>query len=193
MTSHFVWITCRAAGTAALVLSSAAVGMGVLMSGRAAKGRGLELRVAHEALSFAVFALIALHVVALLDDSYFHPSIADLAIPFERDYREPYMAIGILGGWGTIVFGFSFYVRGRIGYARWKILHRFTALTWALGVVHALGEGTDGGEAWFIAVVAVTALPTVVLILVRLGDRRRPRARVELAARYLSRVRGIGW
>lgn len=174
ISSHLFWVTCRAAGIAALVLVSASVGVGVALSGRLAKGSGSDLRVAHEALSIAALAMIVLHVLTLLGDSYFHPSIADVAIPFERDYREPYMAIGIIGGWGTIVLGFSYYVRELIGIARWRILHRFTLLTWTLSVIHTLGEGSDGGAAWFIAVVVLTVLPTVFFILVRFANRPLP-------------------
>ncbi len=55
------------------------------------------------------------------------------------------MALGIIAGWGMIVIGLSYYVRDRIGVSRWKVLHRFTALAWILGVVHTLGEGSDAG------------------------------------------------
>lgn len=173
------------------MLVSASVGVGVSLSGRLARGSGADLRVAHEALSLAAFALIALHVLALFGDSYFHPSLLDLAIPLKRDYREPYMAIGIVGGWGTIVLGLSYYVRGRIGIARWKVLHRLTALAWVLSVIHTLGEGTDSGDAWFVAVVVLTVLPTALLILVRLNGRWPPLL-VKPVARLRPRVRGSG-
>ena len=168
ISSHLFWITCRASGIAALVLVSASVGVGVCLSGRLVKGSGPDLRVAHETLSLAAYAMIALHVLSLLGDSYFHPTIADVAIPFERDYREPYMAIGIIGGWGTIVLGLSYYVRTHIGVQRWRKLHRFAALAWLLGLVHSLGEGTDAGQAWFLAMIAIVVAPAIVLLLSRL-------------------------
>jgi sulfoxide reductase heme-binding subunit YedZ len=192
LSANVIWITARAAGIAALVLVSASVGAGVALSGRLDTASGSDLRIAHEALSLAAFAMIALHVVALLEDSYFHPSIAAIAIPVELDYREPYMAIGIFGGWGTILLGLSYYVRGLIGIARWKVLHRLTALAWVLSVIHTLGEGSDSGAAWFIVVVVLTVLPTVLLILVRLSNTRRPPARLVPLARSLLRPRGSG-
>ena len=171
--SHVFWITSRAAGLAALILASASVGLGVSMSGRLVKGRGPDLRVLHEALSIAGMGAIALHAVALLGDSYFHPSIADLTIPFVRDYKQPYMALGIIAGWGFVTLGLSFYARTRIGIARWRILHRFTALAWILGVVHALGEGTDSGQAWFLAITAIAVIPPLALVCARLVRPRR--------------------
>ncbi len=44
------------------------------------------------------------------------------------------------------VLGLSYYARARIGVQRWRRLHRFAALAWLLGLVHALGEGTDAGQ-----------------------------------------------
>ena len=74
--------------------------------------------------------------------------------------------------------GLSYYVRERIGVNRWKVLHRFTALAWILGIVHSLGEGSDAGRLWFIATVAIAAGPPLLLLLVRIarGHRRRATA-----------------
>jgi sulfoxide reductase heme-binding subunit YedZ len=170
--SHVFWVTSRAAGIVALILASLSVGVGVSMSGRLIKRRGPDLRVIHEALAIATIAAIALHAVALLGDSYFHPGVADLLIPFVRNYKEPYMALGIIAGWGFVVFGLSYYLRARIGVARWRVIHRFTALAWVLGVIHTLGEGTDAGRAWFLLIVATATIPTLVLVLARMTPRR---------------------
>lgn len=179
--SHVFWITARAAGLAALILASASVGVGLSISGRLLGGRGPDMRVVHEALSIATLAAIALHALALLGDSYFHPSLADLTIPFVSGYREPYMALGIIAGWGFALFGLSYYLRKRIGTARWKVIHRFTALAWILGVIHSLGEGTDARATWFLIIVTCAVLPSLALLFARLAKPRGHRAAARLA------------
>ena len=181
--SHVFWITSRAAGIVALILTSASVGVGLSMSGRLVNGRGPDLRVTHEALALAAIVAIALHAVALLGDSYFHPGIADLLIPFVRNYKEPYMALGIIAGWGFILLGLSYHLRQRIGVKRWKVMHRFTALAWVLGVIHTLGEGSDAGRTWFLVITAIAVIPTLVLLVARLARPRERGAPVELAGR----------
>ena len=114
---------------------------------------------------------------ALLGDTYFHASVADLTIPFVRNYRGPFMAIGIIGGWGMLALGLSYYVRERIGVNRWKVLHRFTALAWILGIVHSLGEGTDAGRLWFLATVGIAAGPPLAAAPRPHGARPPPHAR----------------
>jgi DMSO/TMAO reductase YedYZ heme-binding membrane subunit len=54
-----------------------------------------------------------------------------------------------------------------IGQKRWVKLHRFTAVAWVAGVVHAIGEGTDAGSAWFVLLIAVTTVPALVLLTLR--------------------------
>ena len=166
--THLFWITSRAAGIVALLLAGASVGVGVSIGGRLIRGRGPDLRAIHEALSLATIVALILHVASLLGDSYFHASIADLTVPFVRNYREPYMAIGIVAGWSLVVLGLSYYVRERIGIARWKVLHRFTALAWLLGVIHTLGEGSDAGKTWFLVVVSLGVIPVLGLVVARI-------------------------
>jgi sulfoxide reductase heme-binding subunit YedZ len=171
---HVFWITSRAAGTVALVLSSLAVGAGLLIGSRggALKGLGGDVKALHEALSLATLAAVAVHGLALLGDRYLHPSILDLSIPFTGAYRPFWTGIGIVAGWSLAALGLSYYARSSIGQARWRSLHRFTALFWVLGIAHSLGSGTDAGRLWFLVMLAVPAGPALVLLLRRLGRGR---------------------
>jgi sulfoxide reductase heme-binding subunit YedZ len=168
-TDHVFWITSRAAGLVALLASSAAVTLGLLMGGRFAKGRMSQLRVTHEALALATIAAIVLHAGALLADGFLRPSLADITIPFVSGYERVWTTTGIVAGWMLIVLGLSYYARGLIGVARWRSLHRFTALAWLLGVVHGLMEGTDAGTAWFLIATAAAVLPAGALLTARLA------------------------
>jgi sulfoxide reductase heme-binding subunit YedZ len=165
---HLFWITSRAAGTAALVLSSLSVCVGLCMGGRLLKGRRIELRVVHEALSLATIATLIVHGLSLLGDQYLHPSLVDVAVPFISGYQTLWTATGILAFWMLAALGLSYYARGRIGAQRWRRLHRFTALAWVLGLAHSLGEGSDAGQLWFLAMVAIAGLPALALLAIRL-------------------------
>jgi methionine sulfoxide reductase heme-binding subunit len=170
---HLFWIASRAAGIVALVLSSVSVCVGLLIGGRLTRAHKPELRVTHEALSLATLVALTVHGLTLLGDSYLHPSLGDLAIPLLSGYRTLWTSIGIVAFWAMLVLGLSFYARTRIGPQRWRKLHRFAALAWLLGLAHSLGEGTDAGQAWFLAMTAAVVAPAVVLLLARLlgGER----------------------
>ena len=60
-------------------------------------------------------------------------------------------------------------------------VHRWTIAGWALAVVHVLGAGTDAGQWWLQAIVAVTAVPIAGLFALRVftpapAPRRNPQA-----------------
>ena len=175
-TPHLFWITSRAAGDAALILSSLGVCIGLLMGGRFVKKRGLDLRSTHEALSLATLVTIVIHALALLGDGFLKPSLADITIPFVSGYMTFWTTTGIVAGWAMVLLGLSYYVRSKIGPARWRKMHRFTALAWVLGLVHSLGEGTDAGTTWFLAMTAIVTIPAVILLAVRMLSRPRQAA-----------------
>ena len=171
---HVFWITSRAAGVVALLASSAAVTLGLLMGGRLVRGRTAALRVTHEALSLATIGALLVHALALLGDGFLSPSLADVTIPFVSGYQRLWTTTGIVAGWMLIALGLSYYARGRIGPARWRRLHRFTALAWLLGVVHGLFEGTDAGAAWFLVTAAAAVIPAAALLTARLAADPTP-------------------
>jgi methionine sulfoxide reductase heme-binding subunit len=124
-----------------------------------------------------IVAIVA-HGVSLLGDQFLHPTVADIAIPFVSGYRTGWTTLGIIAGWGLVLLGLSYYGRRRIGSARWRSLHRLTALVWLAGIAHSLGEGTDAGQTWFLATVAIVVVPALVLLIVRLaGGRKRTQPR----------------
>ncbi len=177
---HLFWLASRAAGIAALILSSISVCVGLLMSGSLRKRLGGDLRVLHEALSLATLAALAVHGLTLLGDGYLKPTLADVSLPFVSGYKTLWTSTGIVAFWALALLGLSYYARTRIGVQRWRRLHRFAALAWVLGIVHSLGEGTDAGQTWFLAMTAIVVLPALLLLAsVRLTSRKpaAPRAR----------------
>ena len=163
--------------------------MGLLMGGRMSKRK--DLRVMHEALSLATLVALAVHALALLGDSYLKPSLADITIPFLIDYEPFWTGLGIIGGWMLLLLGVSYYFRSRIGVARWRKLHRWTALAWVFGIVHAVMAGTDASAAWFLVAAAMVVLPTAALLTRRMMPGARHEVRLlRHPLRRLGRRRG---
>jgi sulfoxide reductase heme-binding subunit YedZ len=173
---HLFWITSRAAGVLALVLASLAVSLGLLMSTKLLRRRGPDLLVVHEVLSLTTIAAIVIHGVALLGDGYLKASLVDIAVPFAFSYKTFWTSLGIVSGYGLALLGLTYYLRRYIGAARWRSVHRLTAVVWLAGLAHALGEGTDASQPWFLVMLATVVIPAVMLLAVRLGYRGRPPA-----------------
>jgi sulfoxide reductase heme-binding subunit YedZ len=165
---HLFWITSRAAGILALLLATAGVSVGLLMGGRLIGRRGPDLRVAHEALSLATMAAIVVHAGALLGDGFMSPGLLDITVPFVNSFNRWWTTLGIFCGWATLILGLSYYARARIGVQRWRRLHRLMALVWLASIAHALGEGSDAGEAWFLLAAGALILPALALLATRI-------------------------
>jgi methionine sulfoxide reductase heme-binding subunit len=164
---HLFWITSRAAGILALLLSTAAVCLGLLIGGRLVRRRGPDLRATHEALALATMIAIAVHAGALLGDSFMSPGLADITVPLVSSFNRLWTTLGILCGWATLILGLSYYARSRIGVRRWRRLHRLTAVVWLASIAHALGEGSDAGQAWFLLGAGALVVPALALLAVR--------------------------
>lgn len=164
---HLLWITSRAAGGAALLLASASVALGLMMSSRRRSANKRDLRALHEALSLTTLAMVALHGLSLLGDTFLNPGIGGIAVPFVSVYRPLWTGLGIVAGYGLAALGLTYYVRDRLGAARWRRVHRLTAIFWLLAVVHTIGAGSDSTEPWFLGASGALVLPACLLLLLR--------------------------
>ncbi len=164
---HLFWITSRAAGGAALLLASASVGVGLMVSSKRRSENKRDMRAIHEALSLTTLAMVALHGLALLGDSFLNPGLTGITIPFVGAYRPLWTGIGIISGYGLAALGLTYYMRDRVGAARWRRLHRLTAVFWVAAVIHTIGAGSDAAEIWFLAISGLLVLPAALLLTLR--------------------------
>jgi sulfoxide reductase heme-binding subunit YedZ len=164
---HLFWITSRAAGGAALLLASASVGVGLMMSSKRKGSSKRDLRAIHEALSLTTLAMVAVHGISLLGDAFLNPGLAGIVVPFVGKYRPLWTGTGIVAGYGLAALGVSYYLRDRIGAARWRRVHRLTAVFWLLAIVHTIGAGSDAAQLWFLAISGALVIPAALLLALR--------------------------
>jgi methionine sulfoxide reductase heme-binding subunit len=188
---HLFWITSRAAGGAALLLASASVAVGLMMSSKRKGTNKRDLRAIHEALSLTTLAMVALHGLSLLGDVFLNPGLVGIAIPFVGAYRPIWTGIGIIAGYGLAVLGLTYYLRDRIGAARWRRVHRLTAVFWLAAIVHTIGAGSDSAQIWFLAISGAIVIPAALLLALRwLGRAADNDSAREGEVRALIRVSG---
>ena len=118
-------------------------------------------------MTLTALMLIAVHGLCLLGDKWLKPGIVGIAVPFTIGYRPVWVGMGIIGGYLAATLGPTYYARRRIGARRWRQMHRATVLVYVLVVMHSLGSGTDGASSWFTVMVVLTALPILVLLVLR--------------------------
>ncbi len=161
-----LWAFGRGTGVVALVLLTVSIVLGVVSrSGRPLPGLGrFAASDLHRTAALSATGLVALHVVSLLVDPYAQLRVLDVVVPFLGSYRPAWLGLGTLAvdllGIVTVVS----LLRRRVGPRVFRTVHWATYLLWPTALLHALGNGTDSGTAWFrwLALGCVTAVVTAV-------------------------------
>ncbi|MBK8902531.1 MAG: ferric reductase-like transmembrane domain-containing protein [Anaerolineaceae bacterium] len=142
------WYFTRSAGTVAYLLLAGSTIWGLLLSTKLIKEAvpaALSLAM-HNILSWLAVVLTGLHALALLWDSYYSYSLADLTVPFIGPYRPEWVGLGILGFYLMFLTSLSFSLRKQLGQKRWRQLHYATFAVYLLATVHGVMAGTDSSN-----------------------------------------------
>jgi sulfoxide reductase heme-binding subunit YedZ len=166
------WLAGRSAGIVAFLVIAASVMLGLFLASRLSRQLGRpglkrDLVTVHQQMTLTALVLVAVHGLCLLGDKWLKPGIVGIAVPFTISSRPLWVGMGIIGGYLAASLGLTYYARRRIGARRWRQMHRATVLVYVLAAMHSLGSGTDGASGWFTALVVVTALPILVLLVLR--------------------------
>ena len=169
------WLASRASGIVALGLVTASVGIGLLMASKLLRRPGLNrvLVKLHEHLALTGLVAIAVHGITLLGDRWLNPGVGrhhgavhDVLPPAVHRARHRRR---LPGGAARPVVLRAAPDRG----AAVAQAPQGDVAVYVLGVVHALGAGTDASTIWLRAFLLVTGAPILFLLLVRFLPRRK--------------------
>lgn len=185
LSSQGWWIVSRSSAIVAFVLVTVSVFLGLTMAGKPLREPRFTktMRALHEQTALAALLAIGVHVIAVLADPWLKPGAAGVAIPFVLGLNRFWNGIGVIAAYLAFLLGLSFYLRKQIGAKLWRQAHRATIAVYVLGLLHALGAGSDTGSPLFLGFAVVTAIPIAALFVYRLGASRRVSERRRLAAR----------
>src|SRR4029450_10483309 len=95
---HAWWLASRASGVVAIILITASVFIGLLLSTRVLKGPGVSrwLAAAHEQAALGGLVAIALHGVTLLGDPFLNPGVSGIVVPFSMGYKTFVVGLGVV-------------------------------------------------------------------------------------------------
>ena len=176
MFGAITWQLARASGVVCWMFATIAVLWGVIMS-----GRGLGVKYSprwfdevHRWVGALTVWFLALHLGALVTDSYVDFDLSDLLIPFASNWKSSAVAWGVISMWVLLAVEISSLLRSRIPRKAWKTIHLSSYVAFFAATIHGLTAGTDATKPWMFwltcgGVVAV-GVATVVRIL---AERRR--------------------
>ncbi|HJQ41686.1 MAG TPA: hypothetical protein VJ831_01260 [Jatrophihabitantaceae bacterium] len=178
-----LWYIARGAGLSALILLTVATCLGAVTSGRV-HGRPvarINAQYLHRAFAFGGLAVLGVHVIAILADSYAHVGWLHSLIPFTSQYRPLWVGIGTLALYAYALVAVSGMLRARLatstaGARGWRILHGSAYAGWALSILHGLKSGTDSDVTWvrflYLACLAAVVGSVAVRMVTAAPERR---------------------
>jgi sulfoxide reductase heme-binding subunit YedZ len=164
--AQLTWFLTRASGTVALGLLTLSMVLGIIAGTRLSSARWPRFvtQGLHRNISLFVLVLLAMHVIVAVLDDYVTITVQESFIPFIGSYRPVWMGLGALSSDLVIAMIVTSLLRQRIGYETWRAVHWTSYLCWPLGVVHALGTGSDVRKTW--SVLFTVACVALVLLAI---------------------------
>jgi predicted ferric reductase len=168
-----LWALGRGTGVASLLLITVSVLLGILTrSGRPAFGLPrFAVTLVHRNASMLAMVFLVIHIVSLFFDPYAQLTLVDFVIPFLGADNTVWLGLGTLTFDLLIAITVTALLRNRIGLRAFRIVHWLTYAMWPIALAHAIGNGTDSGAGWFIALVVVTSASVLAAVIWRVSAR----------------------
>lgn len=171
--SEAIWAIGRGTGVAALVLFTLSVLLGIVTrSGRPLPGLPrFSVALVHRNVSLAATLFLVVHIVSLLLDPYAQLHLLDTVVPFFGSYRPLWQGLGTVAFDLILVVVVTSLLRNRVGPRVFRAVHWATYAMWPIALAHAIGNGTNGTEGWFLVLAGVSVALVVAALGWRLGSR----------------------
>jgi sulfoxide reductase heme-binding subunit YedZ len=141
-----VWLAARATGIAALVLLTAQVVLGLVLSHPTNQTTWRLSKVVfpwHEHLLVFTASLLVVHIISILLDPYAGVGITGALIPGLSEYRSSAVALGTLATYALIVTAVTARYTRLLPAGVWLKLHRLSLVVLILAWMHSILAGTD--------------------------------------------------
>jgi hypothetical protein len=189
-----IWYLARGAGITAFVAFSVTTGAGAFVARRRGNfERRVVVQYIHRAAALCGLALLAVHIVLLLADSYAGVGWKGALLPFASGYRPWQITLGLLAMYLIVTISVTGIMRARFASSEravrwWRAIHISSYAAWTMSAVHFLSSGTDSGTWW--ALTALFCGVAIVLsgVIARLVDGPQLVARAEAPARATAPI-----
>jgi DMSO/TMAO reductase YedYZ heme-binding membrane subunit len=154
------WYVARSSGIVAWALVVATIAWGLLLATKVLGRRPgpAWLLSLHRYLGALTVVFVAVHVGAVLVDSYTDFGITDVLIPFTGTWHPVAVAWGIVGMYLLAAIEITSLLRHRLSKRVWHAIHLLSYLLFAVTTVHMLTAGTDVQALLASSVVALLAV-----------------------------------
>ena len=191
MSPQFWWYVVRASGVVAWLMLTASVLWGIVLSTKAfpEHRRPAWLLDLHRWLGGLTVGFVAIHLLALVADSYTTFTLADLAIPYASDWKPGAVALGVIAAWTLIIVEATSLAMKRLPRKVWRGIHLGSYVTFWLATGHAAFAGTDRSQVLYQATAVVSITVVAWALIYRLTHQKPARLARPQPTSELTRAR----
>ncbi len=169
------WYTVRVTGIVSVFTIAGGITTGLVTSGRffGVKPTIPWLVDLHQLFSSITFVLLAAHMAGLYLDEFTSFTVRDLLIPFESNFANErlWIGVGTLGWWAFVIVDLSSRNRKRLPKKLWHSIHLLVFPLLAAGLAHGYFIGSDTDNPFFVLAVVIALALIVLLSFARLLRR----------------------
>lgn len=142
--NHLLWYLSRATGILSIVLLTAVLVLGMMISGRRRpEGDSATVVMAmHRWLSLGMVAFLLTHIATAIAETYVSIDLISAVVPFTSAYRTFWVGLGTLAFDILVAVTVTSYYRDRLSPRAWRAIHLLSYFLWPIAVIHGFVLGT---------------------------------------------------
>jgi sulfoxide reductase heme-binding subunit YedZ len=175
-----LWYASRATGVVALLLLTAVMMLGILVTrqGRLPGLPRFAVSGLHRNLSLLATAFVAIHVLTAVADGYVNIPLTAAVVPLASPYERLWLGLGAVSLDLTVAVIVTSLLRRHLSRRAWRAVHLLAYVSWPVAWVHSFFSSGDlrHGVLFFLALLCATAVGVSVIWRLAAAARDVPRA-----------------
>jgi len=189
-----LWYASRATGVVALLLMTAVLLLGLLVTrqGRLPGLPRFAVTGLHRNLSLVSVVFVVLHVLAAVGDSYVHIPLTAAVIPLASSYERLALGLGAVSLDLMIAIIVTSLLRRHLSRRLWRAVHLLAYASWPVAWLHSITASTDLRHGWLFLLAVGCALLVAIAVIWRLSAASRDVPRAERVGLLMAAVHDRG-
>lgn len=188
--STALWYTSRATGVVALLLLTAVLLLGLLVTrqGRLPGLPRFAVGGLHRNLSLLSAAFVAVHVLTAVTDGYVNIPVTAAVVPLTSSYERFWLGIGAVSFDLMLAVIVTSLLRRHLSRKAWRAVHLTAYASWPVAWVHSVFTSGDLQRGPLLILAVACAVAVIAAALGRVSAAARDVPRAERVSRLMSAV-----
>jgi sulfoxide reductase heme-binding subunit YedZ len=188
--STALWYASRATGVVALLLMTAVVLIGLLVTrqGRLPGLPRFAVTGLHRNLSLVAVVFVGLHVLTAIADSYVTIPLTAVVVPLASPYERLWTGLGAVSLDITVAVIVTSLLRRHLSRRVWRAVHLLAYLSWPVAWLHSITASHDLLHGWLFVIGVGCALLVAAGVIWRLAAAASDVPRAQRVGMLMSAV-----